>query len=64
MSEAVGSCSTNVVEQASAFVTSDLEFGQHVEAGGEVLRAVGLLRKVEQPTGLRRFMVAIKTRGI
>ena len=38
--------------------------GQHVEAGGKMLRAVGLLRKVKQPARLGSLMVALKTRGI
>ncbi len=64
VSEAIGGSRTDVVEQASPFVPSNLALGQHVEAGGKVLRAVGLLRKVEQPAGLGCLMVTLKPRSI
>ena len=49
----IGGGRTDVTEQARSFVTLQFAFSQHVEAGGEMLRAVGLLRKVKQPARLR-----------
>ena len=60
----IGGGCTDVIEQALSFITLHFAFSQHVEAGGEMLRAVGLLRKVKQPARLRSLMVALKTRGI
>ena len=62
--KAVGGGSTYIIEQALLFVPSELAFGQHMEACGKMLRAVGLLCQVKQPTGLGQFVVPIESRRI